>query len=228
MSNLSLSREQIRSLVGSDDQQAIRVIERLIDNANSTGTDDPAIFDTGWVENSDWTNRTIPIDYSGVDGLTGLDIHELDVDFYIATDANGTNATLNWQSHETVSSDDWGAVFIGQPGTDTVTLRTGLNGLMLMNTAGIIALIDGETRWYRVIITTKSSGSKGDTGAQGPKGDPGPTGPIGPQGNTGPQGDTGAQGIQGIQGEQGIPGITVTVSSTEPTSPSVGDLWIVP
>jgi hypothetical protein len=227
MSNLSLSREQIRALVGSDDQQAIRVIERLIDNANSAGTDDPAIFDTGWVANSDWTSATFTADYSSVDGLDGLGVHEIDYVLLVSPNNDDTSVyTPIYRNTDPVSSRT-GVGWVSDS-AGSIKAVTEAAGIEILTGPGVGVFLDNESWYYRIIITTKSSGSKGDTGAQGPKGDPGPTGPVGPQGNVGPQGDTGAQGIQGIQGEQGIPGITVTVSSTEPASPSVGDLWIVP
>jgi hypothetical protein len=226
MSNLSLSREQIRALVGSDDQQAIRVIERLIDNANSAGTDDPAIFDTGWVENSDWTSATFTADYSSVDGLDGLGVHEIDYVFLVSPNNDDTDVYGPGYRNADPTNTRGFSWVSDSPGS--IKVVTDVAGFEVYTGPGVNTLLDSQSWYYRIIITTKSSGSKGDTGAQGPKGDPGPTGPVGPQGNVGPQGDTGAQGIQGIQGEQGIPGITVTVSSTEPASPSVGDLWIVP
>ncbi len=75
-------------------------------------------------------------------------------------------------------------------------------------------------------------GPKGETGAQGPqgiqgvKGNTGATGPQGPQGvkgdtgATGPQGATGPRGATGAKGDSGI-----IVSSTAPSSPTVGQLW---
>lgn len=81
---------------------------------------------------------------------------------------------------------------------------------------------------------------EGVPGPQGPAGPTGPTGATGPQGATGSQGpqgttgNTGAQGPQGVtgsQGPQGIPGTsysgpTITVSTTAPSSPTTGDIWI--
>lgn len=66
---------------------------------------------------------------------------------------------------------------------------------------------------------------------------PGPQGPVGPQGPQGVAGSQGIQGIQGVKGDtgdigpQGIPGTnytgpTITVASTAPSSPAVGDVWI--
>jgi hypothetical protein len=59
----------------------------------------------------------------------------------------------------------------------------------------------------------------GPAGPQGPQGDPGPQGP---QGDPGPQGPAGADGADGTDGINAA----VTVGTTEPVSPSIGDIWI--
>ena len=61
-------------------------------------------------------------------------------------------------------------------------------------------------------------GPKGDTGNQGPTGEQGPTGPMGP---TGPQG---VQGPTGIQGPTGPTGGTLTITRTDLTTNTVGNL----
>lgn len=101
-----------------------------------------------------------------------------------------------------------------------------------------------EEEWLASLVGPQ--GVKGDTGNQGPQGIQGiqglqgiqgikgDTGDQGPQGIQGVKGDKGDQGDQGPQGIQGVPGTdgadytgpTITVSSTAPTSPSVGDVWI--
>lgn len=77
-------------------------------------------------------------------------------------------------------------------------------------------------------------GIQGEQGIQGPEGPEGPQGIQGEQGIQGPQGPEGPQGIQGIQGPQGPQGPAgangvqnVFVSSTAPSNPQVGWLWIV-
>lgn len=60
------------------------------------------------------------------------------------------------------------------------------------------------------------------------EGVPGPQGPAGPQGATGAQGpigNTGAQGPQGVPGTS-YSGPAITVASTAPPTPAVGDIWI--
>ena len=69
------------------------------------------------------------------------------------------------------------------------------------------------------------SGPTGATGATGPKGDTGDTGPTGPQGPAGATGATGATGPQGPVGTS-YAGPAITVSTTPPSSPAVGDIWI--
>lgn len=71
-------------------------------------------------------------------------------------------------------------------------------------------------------------GVAGDIGPQGPTGPTGATGATGPQGPTGATGSTGATGPQGPTGPAGADysGPTITVASSAPSSPSVGDVWI--
>lgn len=71
-------------------------------------------------------------------------------------------------------------------------------------------------------------GLTGADGAQGPKGDQGIQGPPGADGAQGPKGDTGDQGPQGPPGSDGLDytGPAITVSTTAPSSPAVGDIWI--
>jgi len=74
-------------------------------------------------------------------------------------------------------------------------------------------------------------GPAGPTGPQGPQGPIGLTGPQGPAGPTGATGATGPTGPKGDTGDTGPSGTdysgpNITVSSTAPASPSVGDVWI--
>jgi hypothetical protein len=90
---------------------------------------------------------------------------------------------------------------------------------------------------YSFVGATGAQGPQGDEGPQGPQGETGPTGPQGIQGEQGiqgPEGPTGPQGVQGIQGPEGPEGPAgadgvqnVFVSSTAPSNPQVGWLWIV-
>lgn len=68
-------------------------------------------------------------------------------------------------------------------------------------------------------------GPQGPIGPQGPQGSQGSQGPAGAQGSQGPKGDTGNTGAQGNPGAD-YTGPVITVSSTAPVSPSVGDVWI--
>jgi hypothetical protein len=56
-------------------------------------------------------------------------------------------------------------------------------------------------------------------------------GPAGPKGDKGDTGNQGIQGIQGVKGDTGAPGAsysgpTITVATTAPSTPTVGDVWI--
>jgi hypothetical protein len=71
---------------------------------------------------------------------------------------------------------------------------------------------------------TGQTGSTGPTGFQGNLGATGPLGPTGPTGATGPRGFIGELGPTGPTGSTG-PVQKVTISSTPPVSPVIGDLW---
>ena len=61
-------------------------------------------------------------------------------------------------------------------------------------------------------------------GATGPTGPSGSNGGVGATGSTGPQGNTGAQGATG-PGLAAVGTTKITVGTTTPSSPSVGDVW---
>lgn len=105
-------------------------------------------------------------------------------------------------------------------------------------------LYTSGTHYYSAPTIIGAYGDKGATGAQGPAGPQGATGAQGPQGIQGVKGDTGATGPQGPQGVKGDTGATgpqgatgprgatgakgdsgIIVSSTAPSSPTVGQLW---
>jgi hypothetical protein len=92
-----------------------------------------------------------------------------------------------------------------------------------------------EAAW--LLSLKGEQGIQGPAGAQGPPGEAGANGAQGIQGPPGVDGSDGAQGIQGIQGPPGEPGAdgadgvdytgpTITVSSSAPSSPQLGDIWI--
>lgn len=79
-----------------------------------------------------------------------------------------------------------------------------------------------------------NSGLQGATGA---KGNTGATGATGPRGIQGIQGATGAKGNTGATGPMGIQGVSgattdsdrirkITISSSNPSSGSNGDIWM--
>jgi hypothetical protein len=104
----------------------------------------------------------------------------------------------------------------GEPGveTDTGKLKIG-NGLLKWTQLGYLS---GEG----------APGPQGPQGPQGIQGEPGPQGPQGIQGIPGVEGPEGPEGPQGPPGQDGMDytGPNITVSSTAPTTPAVGDVWI--
>lgn len=86
-----------------------------------------------------------------------------------------------------------------------------------------------EVQWLASLVGANGlQGLPGADGATGPKGDQGDQGLPGTDGATGPKGDTGDTGPQGPAGADGIDytGPTITVASSAPASPAIGDVWI--
>lgn len=105
------------------------------------------------------------------------------------------------------------------------------------------------SKWTNSPGIAGPTGPAGATGATGATGAQGPIGPAGATGAQGPTGATGATGPAGTQGPAGIGvptggrigqalvkastsdydttwGVKITVSSTAPSSPATGDLWM--
>lgn len=104
----------------------------------------------------------------------------------------------------------------------------------------ILPVFDNHNRVAQMIAAAVIEGVPGPQGPAGPTGPTGPTGLTGPAGPKGDKGDTGAVGPQGIPGIDGPTGPTgptgpagasytgpkITVSSSAPSSPTTGDVWI--
>lgn len=129
----------------------------------------------------------------------------------------------------------------GEPGveTDTGKLKIG-NGsshwLQLGYLSGEGAPgADGQSA-YQIAVAQGFVGTveqwllslQGDPGPQGIPGLDGQDGAAGEDGVDGSQGPQGIQGPPGPAGEDGVDytGPAITVASTAPSSPSVGDVWI--
>jgi hypothetical protein len=109
-----------------------------------------------------------------------------------------------------------------------------------VSTFSILPVFDNHNRVAQMIAAAVIEGvpgppgPTGPTGATGATGATGPTGPTGPSGSTGPKGDTGATGATGSIGPTGPAGANgtsytgpkITVATTAPSTPAVGDVWI--
>lgn len=93
----------------------------------------------------------------------------------------------------------------GSPGAD------GLSAYQIAVNEGFVGTAE---QWLASL-----QGEQGIQGVPGLDGDDGATGPAGEQGPQGPQGIPGTDGAD-------YDGPTITVSSSAPSSPSVGDVWI--
>jgi len=123
----------------------------------------------------------------------------------------------------------------GEPGveTDTGKLKIGngvshwlqLGYLSGEGTPGVDGLSAYEIAVNQGFVGTVEQWLTSLRGEQGIQGIPGLDGE---DGATGPAGEQGVQGLQGIPGTDGADydGPTITVSSSAPSSPSVGDVWI--
>jgi hypothetical protein len=97
-----------------------------------------------------------------------------------------------------------------------------------VSTFSILPVFDNHNRVAQMIAAAVIEG------VPGPPGPTGPTGPTGPSGSTGPKGDTGATGATGSIGPTGPAGANgtsytgpkITVATTAPSTPAVGDVWI--
>lgn len=122
--------------------------------------------------------------------------------------------------------DSWSSLsyYLNEPLTSAL-IQTAINNAVLEGVPGDsaydVAVENGfsgtEEEWLDSLV-----GPQGPTGPTGATGATGATGPQGPAGATGPTGPTGPAGADGAD----YTGPTITVSDTEPSSPSVGDVWI--
>lgn len=123
----------------------------------------------------------------------------------------------------------------GEPGveTDTGKLKIG-NGVSHWLQLGYLSGegtpgVDGDSA-YQIAVDQGFVGTVNQwlaslVGSQGPQGIPGLDGSDGSAGPVGADGDTGPQGPAGADGAD-YAGPSITVASSAPSSPSVGDVWI--
>lgn len=114
----------------------------------------------------------------------------------------------------------------GEPGVDGTDGSDGLDGINGVDGAsaydlavdnGFVGTVDD---WLLFL-----KGDKGDTGDIGPQGIQGNVGAGGAPGAKGDKGDTGDTGPAGADGVD-YTGPSISVSSSAPSSPAVGDVWI--
>jgi hypothetical protein len=111
----------------------------------------------------------------------------------------------------------------GEPGANGTN---GVDGRSAYELAVISGFVGTQAEWLASL--------KGDTGLTGPKGDTGNMGLTGPKGDTGDTGATGPKGDKGDTGNTGPAGADgasytgpkITESTTAPSSPAAGDVWI--
>jgi len=99
--------------------------------------------------------------------------------------------------------------------SDTMQFVIG-NGISVFS---ILPVFDNHNRVAQMIaaaVIEGVPGPAGPTGATGPKGDTGATGATGATGPTGPAGANGTD----------YTGPKITVATTAPPTPAVGDVWI--
>ena len=182
--------------------------------------------------------QIIPSDIQEVDRNT------LRVDF-TDMDVQGVWSVTVLASGKCLMPSNLGATGLQGPMGATGAVGLGVTGLMgVTGPAGSgtgdgstgsqgVTGIRGTTGAQGATGTNGLTGAQGTTGAQGATGTNGLTGAqgiTGAQGVTGTNGLTGAQGFTGAQGTTGARGVlgpyNLTISTTAPVSPTVGDVWI--
>ncbi len=98
-------------------------------------------YDTGWIANSDWTNAALLVVHSLTANLTDLIIK-----FFVSSDGTEANA-IEIGYAESTSTPDIG-YGIEYADSDTITIRTGNNGLLYLNSSGVSTLLGAATAFY--------------------------------------------------------------------------------
>lgn len=103
---------------------------------------------TGWVANSDWTDRSFAINHALSAGLS-----EIDIKFFISTDGTEDNAFEIRKFESNASGVTGFTVFAVD--ANNVLIRIATGGLYFVNSAGTSQLIDNEAWYYKVVVTIK-------------------------------------------------------------------------
>jgi hypothetical protein len=148
---LKVTRNQLAEFI--DNHDTIKQFERLFDYINTFVIPDENTsncqiekYDTGWVANSDWTNAQFTVTH----GL-GADLSSLIVKFLISTD--GTDAN----SFEPLNASGGGSNSAVMPyavDSNNILFQTSAVGILYaISGTGVLALIDTESWYYRVVVT---------------------------------------------------------------------------
>jgi hypothetical protein len=126
-----------------------------LDPAGTYQQQEAPVFDTGWINNSDWTNFTPNHDYSAY--FPGVSITELDIRIYMSPDGTNANAFLFEGSSHDNTSIQLGWQFFQGSG-DSIDLQTGAGGIgTLFKGTGLYYNIDTESYYYRLVMVKKNN-----------------------------------------------------------------------
>jgi hypothetical protein len=147
----------------------------------------------------------------GVQGLQGL------------IGAQGVQGAIGGCGAQGLQGSTGGCGVQGVQGIQGTTGANGSNGVQgIQGTTGA----NGSNGVQGIQGTTGANGSNGVQGIQGTTGANGSNGVQGIQGTTGNNGTAGPTGPSGATGPSGTAGnISITTSTTPPSSPNVGDQW---
>jgi hypothetical protein len=124
------------TLYGSD---GVEVIDRPSGN----------VYDTGWINNSDWTSKTFTITHNLNTNLAYLNIR-----FLISTDGTDNNS-FEVATTVTLQDDQFNTDYLGlglqQSSVNEVTFTTPSEGIYVVNSSNTTTKIDTENWYYKVI-----------------------------------------------------------------------------
>lgn len=143
---------------------------------------------------------------------------------------------------------NWGTIlndFLNQAHETDGSLKDGIvtEAMLDASVQAKVNAVAGPTGATGPVGATGSSGATGVTGGAGAAGATGATGPTGVNGASGATGATGPAGPQAVSTDAGnlltigtdskvmlaqaaLPGPKITVATTAPSTPNVGDVWI--
>jgi hypothetical protein len=111
----------------------------------------PPIAKKGWTAISDFTNVDLTLDYSGVSGLSGEKLEDLEVTFLVSPNNDGTEAYRVGQYTTTTVGFGFS---IDTEVTDQIKVSLGDSGIVVF-VAGVATALTNQSWFYNIIVTKK-------------------------------------------------------------------------